>query len=58
MVVNFHIANGNLFSVNVIGSPWAALLLAGLLVTLLAGAGRWCGIDALLAKRSPTSLLW
>jgi thiosulfate dehydrogenase [quinone] large subunit len=58
MVVNFHIANGNMFSVNVIGSPWAALLLAGLLVTLLAGAGRWFGIDAVLAKRSPTSFLW
>lgn len=58
MVLNFHAANGNLFSVNMIASPWAALLLAGLLVTLLAGAGRWLGIDAALAKRSPTSILW
>jgi uncharacterized membrane protein YphA (DoxX/SURF4 family) len=58
MVVNFHAANGNLFSASMIGSPWAALLLAGLLVTMLAGAGRWLGIDAALAKHSPGSFVW
>src|SRR5437867_208717 len=31
MVINFHAATGNLFSLNYFGSPWAALLIAGLL---------------------------
>ena len=58
MVLNFSAANGNLFSLNFFGSPWAALLLAGLLTTFLARTGRWAGIDALLAKSNSKSILW
>jgi uncharacterized membrane protein YphA (DoxX/SURF4 family) len=58
MVVNFHAATGNLFSLNFFGSPWAAPLMAGLLVIFLARGGRWGGLDALLAGPSTRSLLW
>jgi H+/gluconate symporter-like permease len=58
MVLNFHAANGNLFSLNFFGSPWAALLVAGLLVLFLARAGRWAGIDALLATWNAKSMFW
>ncbi|HMD13423.1 MAG TPA: DoxX family protein [Bacteroidota bacterium] len=58
MVLNFSAANGNLFSWNFFGSPWAALLLAGLLATFLARSGRWIGLDALLAKSNSGSILW
>jgi uncharacterized membrane protein YphA (DoxX/SURF4 family) len=58
MVANFHAATGNLFSLNFFGSPWACLLLAGLLVLFLARAGRWGGLDALLAGSGTRSLLW
>ena len=50
MVLNFHAATGNLFSLEFFGSPWAALLVAGLLVIFLARAGHWAGLDALFAK--------
>jgi len=58
MVLNFHAATGNLFSLNFFSSPWAGLPVAGLLVVLLARGGRWGGIDALLASSSPKGLLW
>ena len=58
MVLNFHAANGNLFLMSFFSSPWAALLLAGLLVVLLSRAGRWAGIDALLAKSNAKGILW
>lgn len=58
MVLNFHAATGNLFSLNFFGSPWAAVLVAGLLLLMLARAGRWAGIDALLAKSNSKGLLW
>ena len=58
MVLNFHAANGNLFSINFFGSPWAALLVAGLLAVFLARAGRWAGIDAWLAKSNAKGVLW
>ena len=58
MVANLHAATGNLFSLNFFGSPWAAVLIAGLLVLFLARAGRWGGLDALLAGSSTRSLLW
>jgi uncharacterized membrane protein YphA (DoxX/SURF4 family) len=58
MVLNFHAANGNLFSLNFFGSPWAAPLIAGLLVLFLSRAGRWAGIDALLAKSNSKGILW
>ena len=58
MVLNFHAANGNLFSLNFFGSPWAALLVAGLLVLFLSRAGRWAGIDALLATWNAKSMFW
>jgi uncharacterized membrane protein YphA (DoxX/SURF4 family) len=58
MVLNLHAATGNLFSLNFFGSPWAALLVAGLLAVFLARAGRWAGIDALLAKSNTKGVLW
>ena len=58
MVLNFHAATGNLFSLNFFGSPWAALLISGLLVVFLARGGRWGGLDALLAGSSSKSLMW
>ncbi len=58
MVLNFHAATGTLFSLSFFGTPSAALLVAGLLVTLLSCAGRWVGLDVLMAKSHPRSLLW
>ena len=58
MVINFHTATGNLFSLNFFGSPYAALLVAALLVAFLSRAGRWAGIDALLTKVNPKGMLW
>jgi uncharacterized membrane protein YphA (DoxX/SURF4 family) len=58
MVLNFHAATGNLYSLDFFGTPWAALIIAGFLATLLAGAGRWLGIDYMLAKTKSKSLLW
>ncbi len=58
MVLNFHASTGLLYSLDFFGSPWAALLVAGLLVMVLARAGRWAGFDALLARWKPQSALW
>lgn len=58
MVLNFHAANGNLFTLNFFGSPWAALLIAGLLVLFLSRAGRWAGVDVLLATWNNKSFFW
>ncbi len=58
MVLNFHAATGNLFSLNFFGSPWACLLLAGLLIVFLSRGGRWGGVDTLLATSNPKGALW
>jgi uncharacterized membrane protein YphA (DoxX/SURF4 family) len=58
MVLNFHAANGNLFSPAFFSNPWAGLLVTCLLVLLLARAGRWAGLDALFAKANSKGLLW
>lgn len=58
MVINFHAANGNLFSLNFFSSPWAGILLAGLLVVFLARGGRWLGVDVMLARSRPNGILW
>ena len=58
MVLNLHAATGNLYSLNFFGSPWAALLIASLLVTFLSRAGQWAGVDAMLAKSKPGGKLW
>ena len=58
MVLNFHAANGNLFSLIFFSSPWAALLITGLVIMYLSYAGRWAGIDALLAKSNANGILW
>ena len=58
MVLNFHAANGNLFTLNFFSSPWAAVLIACFLALFLASAGRWVGIDALLAKSNAKGILW
>jgi uncharacterized membrane protein YphA (DoxX/SURF4 family) len=58
MVLNLHAGTGNLYSLNFFGSPSAALLIAALIAVLLAGAGRWLGIDQMLAKSHPGSKLF
>jgi uncharacterized membrane protein YphA (DoxX/SURF4 family) len=58
MVMNFHAATGNLFSLNFFGSPWAALLIVSLLAMFLSRAGRWVGVDTLLAKSNAKGILW
>lgn len=58
MVLNFHAATGLLFSIAFFGSPWAALLIAGLLITFLARAGRQSGVDSMLARWKPQSAFW
>ncbi len=58
MMLNFHAANGNLFSQSFFSSPWGALLLAGTAVLFLARAGRWVGIDYLLARSNASGILW
>ena len=58
MLLNFHAANGNLYSLSFFGSPWAALLIAGFLILLVARAGRWAGIDGLLSKSKPKGIFW
>ncbi|GEM_PF-994406 len=58
MVLNLHAANGNLFTLGFFESPWAALLVAGLLIMVLARAGRLAGIDALLAMSNSKGILW
>ena len=58
MVINLHAATGNLYTLNFFGSPWAALLIASLLAMFLSSAGRWAGIDTLLAKLNPRGVLW
>lgn len=58
MILNFHAANGLLFGWGFFGSPYAALLFAGLLACFLARAGRWGGIDAWLARSNSKSWWW
>jgi uncharacterized membrane protein YphA (DoxX/SURF4 family) len=58
MVLNLHAATGNLFSLNFFESPWAALLIAVLLVLLICRAGRWAGVDQLLAKSNSSGIFW
>jgi uncharacterized membrane protein YphA (DoxX/SURF4 family) len=55
MVINLHAATGNLYSLRFFGTPSASLLIAALFVVMLAGAGRWIGIDQMLAKSHPGS---
>ncbi len=58
MVLNFYAANGSLYSLRFFGSPWSALLTGCLLVIFFARAGRWAGLDALLAKSNSKGILW
>jgi uncharacterized membrane protein YphA (DoxX/SURF4 family) len=58
MLLNICAANGELFSLSFFGTPWGALLFAGLLMVFLARAGRWGGLDALLVPTNPKGFLW
>ena len=58
MLLNFRAANGNLFSWKFFSSPWAGLLFSCLLILLLVRAGRWAGVDALLAKSNSKGVFW
>jgi len=58
MLLNFHLINGNLLSLDFFSTPWAGLLIAVLLVLFLSCGGRWAGVDALAAKSRPKSVLW
>ncbi len=57
-VLNLYAANGSLFSLKFFGSPWSALFFATLLALFLARAGRWVGLDAMLAKSNSKSFFW
>jgi uncharacterized membrane protein YphA (DoxX/SURF4 family) len=57
-VLNFHLTNGTLLSVGFLGNPWAILVIASLLLLFLVRAGRSFGVDALLAKGKPRSILF
>ena len=56
MVLNFHAAVGNLFSLKFFGTAWAALIIVSFLIMILTRAGRWAGVDALLAKSNPKGI--
>lgn len=58
MLLNYHLINGNLLSLDFFSTPWAGLLIAALLVLFLSCGGRWAGIDAIAAKKMPKSVLW
>ena len=58
MVLNLHAATGNLYSLEFFGSAYAALIVTTLLVLLLARAGRWAGVDAILARSNPRGYFW
>jgi H+/gluconate symporter-like permease len=57
-VLNFHLTNGTLLSIGFLGNPWAILVIALLLVLFMVRAGRSFGMDALLAKGKPKSILY
>jgi NADH dehydrogenase len=57
-VLNFHLTNGTLLSAGFLGNPWAILVIASLLVLFLVRAGRSFGMDALLSKGKPRSILY
>ncbi|MFI5252402.1 MAG: DoxX family protein [Bacteroidota bacterium] len=58
MILNFHAATGLLYTLNFFGSASAAILAAGFTATMLAGAGRWIGVDQILAKSKPKGIFW
>ena len=58
MLLNFHSVTGSLYSLNFFGSSSAALIIVSFLVLFLARGGRYVGLDVMLAKVKPRSLLW
>ena len=58
MVLNFHAANGNLYSLHFFGTAWGALIIVSFIILLIAKAGRWVGVDVALAKKYPKGILW
>ena len=58
MVLNFHAANGNLYSLHFFGTAWGALIVVSFIILLIAKAGRWVGVDVALAKKYPKGILW
>jgi len=58
MVLNFYTANGSLFSLRFFESASSALLTACLLVLFFARAGRWAGLDTILARSNSKGILW
>ncbi|HLX11260.1 MAG TPA: DoxX family protein [Bacteroidota bacterium] len=58
MILNLHAANGFLWSFQFFFISSAIMLFSILLVVLIAGAGRWMGIDAVIAKKRPRGFLW
>jgi thiosulfate dehydrogenase [quinone] large subunit len=57
-VLNFHLTNGTLLSLSLLGNPWAILVIPPLFVLFLTRAGRSFGFDALLAKGKSKSMLY
>jgi len=57
-VLNFHFTNGALFSISILGNPYAIPVIVPLFVLFLVRAGRSFGMDALLAKGKSKSMLY
>jgi thiosulfate dehydrogenase [quinone] large subunit len=55
LVLNYHIANGNLFSTGLFSNPYALLLLSCLVVLLFSKSGSILAIDSLTRKKLPKS---
>jgi thiosulfate dehydrogenase [quinone] large subunit len=55
LVLNYHIANGNLFSTALFSNPYALVLLSCLVVLLFSKAGNVFAMDSLIRKRIPKS---
>ena len=55
LVINFHVANGGLFSRTFFVSPYAMLLLASLVFLIFNNAGGAFALEKRVARKKPTS---
>lgn len=55
LVLNYHLANGNIFSTALFSNPYALVLLSCLVVLLFSRAGSIFAMDSLIRKRPPKS---
>ncbi len=55
LVLNYHVANGNIFSTALFSNPYAVVLLSCLVVLLFSKAGNVFAMDLLIRRRHPKS---